>query len=38
LEAVIGDVEREILTHDGEADESDVGVRFSHGEREGVEH
>ena len=30
LEAVVGDVEREVLTHHGEADESDVGVRLGH--------
>jgi hypothetical protein len=30
LEAVIGDVEGEILTHDGESNESDVRVRFGH--------
>jgi hypothetical protein len=30
-EAVVGDVEGEILTHHGEADESDVRVRFGHG-------
>ena len=34
LKAVIGDVKSEILTHHGEADESDVGVRFGHNERE----
>ena len=32
LEAVVGDVEGEVLTHHGEADESDVGVRFGHKE------
>jgi len=30
LKAVVGDVEREILTHHGETDESDVRVRFGH--------
>ena len=30
LEAVVGDVEGEVLTHHGEADESDVGVSFGH--------
>ena len=32
LEAVVGDVEREVLTHHGEADESDIGMRFCHNE------
>jgi hypothetical protein len=31
---VVGDVEGEVLTHDGEADESDVGAGFGHGEKE----
>ena len=30
LEAVVGDIEGEVLTHDGKADESNVGVRFGH--------
>jgi hypothetical protein len=30
LEAVVGDVEGEILTHHGESDESDVRVGFGH--------
>ncbi len=34
FKAVVGDVEGEVLTHDGEADESDVGVCFWHGEKE----
>jgi hypothetical protein len=27
---VVGDIEGEVLTHDGKADESNVGVRFGH--------
>ncbi len=34
LEAVVGDVEGEVLTHHGEADESDVGVRLGHVEKD----
>jgi hypothetical protein len=37
LEAVVGDVESEVLTHHGEADESDVGMRFGHRKRPHLE-
>src|SRR5258708_37403594 len=30
LEAVVGDVESEVLTHDGKADESDIRLGFRH--------
>jgi hypothetical protein len=29
-EAVVGDVQREVLAHHGEADETDVGKFFAH--------
>ena len=37
LEAVVGDVEGEVLTHHGEPDESDVGMSFGHGDSDKTE-